>query len=315
MNDEIKVSICCVTYNQQEYIKQALDSFVNQKTTFNYEIIIHDDASNDNTVKIIKEYAKKYPNLIIPILQKENQYSKKPNSILEFCFGKARGEYIALCDGDDGFLDKDKLMEQAKILDKNSEISLCTHDTKIVNDNGEYIENISAYPDGIVNIKMFLNNSKSMHTSSMMFRKKDIINLPDYFHCATVGDLPLKLHLLSLGNCYHIDKVMSFYRTESKGSWSLQEKKDVDKLEKNHEMEMNIYNMFNQKTNYKYDELVKSRILLKEFNYYLKTNNFDELYKKKYNSLYKKLSFKKRLKLKIKKIKFIYNIYLKMIGR
>ena len=76
MNDEIKVSILCMAYNHEQYIKSALDSFLMQKTSFEYEIIVHDDASTDGTAEIIKEYAKKYPKRIIPICQKENQYSK-----------------------------------------------------------------------------------------------------------------------------------------------------------------------------------------------------------------------------------------------
>lgn len=315
MDNKIKVSICCVTYNQQEYIKEALDTFLKQKTNFKYEIIVHDDASTDNTVKIIKQYSKKYPNLVIPILEKENQYNIKPNSILEICFKKARGKYIALCDGDDGFIDKNKLMKQIEYMDANPNISLCTHSTKVVDTNGNFIENISPYPNGIVNIEMFLKDTKSMHTSSMVFRKRDIKKLPNYFHQATVGDLPLKLHLLSLGDGYHFDKVMSFYRANAIGSWSLNEKKDIYRLEKNHKMEMNVYNQFNKETEYIYDELVKSRILYKEFNYYLRTNNFNEIYKEKYRTLYKKLSFKQRVKLKIKRINFIYKIYLKIMGR
>lgn len=315
MDNKIKVSICCVTYNQQEYIKEALDTFINQKTNFNYEIIVHDDASTDNTVNIIKQYSKKYPNLVIPILEKENQYKIKPNSILEICFKKAKGEYIALCDGDDGFIDRNKLEKQIEYMDANPNISLCTHDTKVVDATGNFIENLSPYPNGIINIEMLLKDSKSMHTSSMLFRKKDVKKLPNYFHQATVGDLPLKLYLLSLGDGYHFDKVMSFYRTNAIGSWSLKEKKDISSLEKNHKMEIKLYNQFNEETKYIYDELVKSRILYKEFNYYLRTNNFNEIYKKKYRSLYKKLSFKQRLKLKIKRISFVYKFYLKIMGR
>jgi len=315
MDNKIKVSICCVTYNQQDYIKEALDSFVRQKTNFDYEIIVHDDASNDDTVNIIKQYSKKYPNLVIPIFEKENQYIIKPNSILEICFKKARGEYIALCDGDDGFIDKNKLMKQVEFMDANPNISLCTHDTKVVDASGNFIENISPYPNGIVNIETLLKDSKSMHTSSMLFRKRDVKKLPNYFHQATVGDLPLKLHLLSIGDGYHFDKVMSFYRANAIGSWSLKEKKDISKLKKNHEMEIKLYNQFNDETNYIYDELVKSRILYKEFNYYLKINNFNEIYKEKYRLLYKKLTLIQRVKLKIKRINFVYKIYLKIMSR
>ena len=91
----IKVSISCTVYNHEKYLKKALDGFVNQKTSFDYEVIIHDDASTDSSAKIIREYEQKYPNLIKPIYQKENQYSKGVNIIDEFIVPKIQGEYIA----------------------------------------------------------------------------------------------------------------------------------------------------------------------------------------------------------------------------
>ena len=141
MNNDIEVSICCITYNQEKYIKEALESFLSQKTEFSYEIVIHDDASTDNTVKILKQYKKKYPNKIVLILEKENQYSKRPNSVLEIVFNKARGKYIALCEGDDGFCDEEKLSMQYKYI-KTHNYSFCSHNTKIVDDDSNLVGKI-----------------------------------------------------------------------------------------------------------------------------------------------------------------------------
>ncbi len=82
MSETIKVTVCAITYNHEKYIRKALESFVSQKTNFKYEVIIHDDASTDSTPEIIKEFEKKYPDIIKPIYQKENQYSKKIPTIL-----------------------------------------------------------------------------------------------------------------------------------------------------------------------------------------------------------------------------------------
>ena len=96
-NSSIMVSICCITYNQESYIRDALEGFVNQKTDFAYEVLIHDDASNDGTADIIWEYADRYPDLIFPILQTENQYSKGLTNVSgTFNFPRARGQYIAM---------------------------------------------------------------------------------------------------------------------------------------------------------------------------------------------------------------------------
>ena len=93
----IMVSVCCITYNQVSYIRDALEGFVNQQTDFAYEVLIHDDASSDGTAEIIREYAKRYPDRIFPILQTENQYSKGLTNVSgTFNFPRARGKYIAI---------------------------------------------------------------------------------------------------------------------------------------------------------------------------------------------------------------------------
>ncbi len=310
MKEKIMVSICCVTYNQEKYISKAIDSFLNQETNFSYEIIIHDDASTDGTVEIINDYKKKYPNKIVTIFEKENQYSKRPNSILDIVFSKAKGKYIALCDGDDGFCSKNKLQLQFDKLESDSSISLVSHNTVVVDNDGILLEENSPYPDGIVTEIDFLNNyNSSMHTSSLMFRKKDVKRLPDYFNDSLVGDLPLKLYLLSIGNCYHIDKVMSFYRKNSSGSWTLNQKKNKKILNNNFLNEIKVYNSFNKESKYQYDGEIKGRILNRKFNFYKDNGNLKEIKKIEYHDLYNDLSFSEKVKLYLKNNKTIYDIY------
>ncbi len=118
-----KVSICCVTYNQASYIKASLDSFLMQETNFDFEIIIHDDASTDGTSDIIREYEKKYPNIIKPQIQIENQWSKGVRGIFSrFTFPRSAGKYIALCEGDDYWTDPLKLQKQVDFLENNEEV-------------------------------------------------------------------------------------------------------------------------------------------------------------------------------------------------
>lgn len=311
--NKIKVSICCITYNQENYIKDAIESFLAQKTNFEYEIIIHDDASTDNTPNIIKEYYEKYPNIIVPILQKENQYSKRPNSVLDIVFEKAKGKYISLCEGDDGFCDDTKLQQQYDIFESNKTLSLISHNTKIIDEDANFIENNIPYSKNNITEKDFLNNyNSSMHTSSMMFKKKDVMNLPSYYTDAPVGDLPLKLYLLSIGNGYHINKIMSFYRRNSIGSWTLRQKKDNDILKKNFDEEIEIYNMFNKENSYKYNLEIKNRILYKSFMFNKDNGNLKEIKKDKYRKLYKELSFIEKVKLHLKDNKVIYYIYQKI---
>jgi len=120
------VSIVCTTYNHEEYIKDALEGFVMQKTNFPFEIIVHEDASTDATAKIIKDYEAKYSELFVCIYQSENQYSKKNVNIwTDITFPMARGKYIAICEGDDYWIDPFKLQKQVDFLNENPEYGVC----------------------------------------------------------------------------------------------------------------------------------------------------------------------------------------------
>lgn len=119
------VSIICTTFNHESFIGETLNGFLIQKTTFPFEIIVHDDASTDNTASVINDFASKYPLIIKPILQKENQYSKKEVNIWsDFTFPKAQGKYIALCEGDDYWIDELKLQKQVDFLESNPDYAI-----------------------------------------------------------------------------------------------------------------------------------------------------------------------------------------------
>jgi glycosyltransferase involved in cell wall biosynthesis len=113
------VSILCDTFNHEGFIKETLEGFLKQETTFPFEIIVHDDASKDATPVIVKEYAERYPLIIKTVLQKENQYSQKINFWSDVTFPMAQGKYIALCEGDDYWIDELKLQKQVDFLESN----------------------------------------------------------------------------------------------------------------------------------------------------------------------------------------------------
>ena len=129
---EVMVSICCITFNQKDYIRDALDGFLKQKTDFSYEILIHDDASSDGTGEIIREYALRFPDRIFPILQTENQYSRGLTNISgTFNFPRARGRYIAMCEGDDYWTDENKLQQQVDFMEAHPDCSICFHSAAV----------------------------------------------------------------------------------------------------------------------------------------------------------------------------------------
>ena len=132
----VLVSIKCITYNQEKYISDALDGFLSQKTDFPFEVVVHDDASTDKTAEIIKEYASKYPRIIKPLYETENQYSKGNGILGRIVDAKLSGKYIAFCEGDDYWIDENKLQKQIDYLESNPDYGLCFTDCNFVDAYG-----------------------------------------------------------------------------------------------------------------------------------------------------------------------------------
>jgi glycosyltransferase involved in cell wall biosynthesis len=130
------VSVCCITYNQKNYIAECLESILGQRTNFPFEVLVHDDASDDGTAEQVAEYARRFPTVIRPILQKENQWSLGRNINPEFNFLRAKGRYIAICEGDDAWVDPTKLQQQVDFLEANPEFVMCFTDAVAVDESG-----------------------------------------------------------------------------------------------------------------------------------------------------------------------------------
>ena len=129
------VSIQCFTYNHEPYIRQCLEGFVMQKTNFRIEAIVHDDVSTDGTAAIIREYAEKYPNIIKPIYETENQYSKHDGSLERIMDAECRGKYVAFCEGDDCWTDPYKLQKQVDYLESHPKCVLVHTDLSVMDVN------------------------------------------------------------------------------------------------------------------------------------------------------------------------------------
>ena len=129
------LSIVCLAYNHADFIRETLEGFLRQETDFPFEVIVHDDASTDRTAAIIAEYAARYPQVIKPIYQRENQYSKGVPFSTRL-FAEARGSYIAYCEGDDYWTDPRKLQIQVDFLEKHRDYVMTYHDAYMFNSQG-----------------------------------------------------------------------------------------------------------------------------------------------------------------------------------
>ncbi len=232
MSEEIVVSICCLSYNHENYIVDALEGFLTQKVNFKYEILIHDDASTDKTSEILMKYEQKYPDLIKVIYQKENQYSKG-ECVSKFLYEKSKGKYLALCEGDDYWIDKTKLQRQVDFLEKNSDYIATYHNVLVVDKNKnklkEYQDMHPLYKEHDI-VKENLNQIYLCgQTASLVCKNfwKNWSEKEKNIFCSkkAPGDGKLSLVLLLMGKVHFFREIMSCYRVVLDGnSWTAKSK-------------------------------------------------------------------------------------------
>ena len=272
MEDNIKVSVLCIAYNHEKFIKDAIEGVLNQKTNFKYELIIHDDASTDHTAEIISEYEKKYPQVIKTILQKENQW-KRCHIPKEFLFPRVRGKYIAFCEGDDYWIDEHKLQKQVDFLETHKDYSMCMHNAVKLNyETGE---------------KKLLNTFKEDGTyaqeeqilaglgtdfpafASYLLRTELLKDIPDFFLESRVMDYPIRQYYANRGKVYYFKKPMSVYRVSTPQSY-MKRTAESQSFYNNYTLDMiSFFEKFDCYTEKKYHQLVECKILSDYFGFCL----------------------------------------------
>lgn len=281
MQNNVEVSIICVTYNQEKYIEKAIKSFLMQKTNFNYEIIIHDDASTDRTQQIIKSYEAKYPNLVRTIIEEKNVHSQD-KSVFEHSLINVNGKYIAMCDGDDFWTDEYKLQKQYDALEKNPNCFSCVHIVATCNEDES--PNVVVKPSKKYNLKegiikqddfaklLFVRASTKcpFQTTSYFYRKEVALEALSSNWC--IGRRKyfdanmLKLFLI-YGDVYFVNEILSMHRKNAINSITDATKKD--KSIRPHEMLKLIKEdlNFDKYTNNKYHKYLMTEV----YNYLLYT--------------------------------------------
>lgn len=335
MESKILVSIICIVYNHEKFIEKAIKGFLMQKTNFSYEILIHEDASTDNSAKIIKKYEEEYSDLIKAIYQKENQYSQGKSPVVNL-LNIAKGKYLAFCEGDDYWIDENKLQKQIEFLENNKEYYATYHNVLIVDENNEirkeYQKFYPLYDNHTITLNEQLFQIMIGQTASIVARNfwKDleIQNKNEYINCLANGDKKLTFIFTCLGKVMYFKDIMSCYRRIYTGSsWNAQTKnKNLSIFI--YDSVLNLSNMiekiFSQKLNH---EICLKNILVGSFIYFLKKPTkknlkiFFELYKKsKINIINFIYLFMKKIvvfilkKLKLIKIKNKRPIYKKTIN-
>lgn len=292
------VSVICTAYNHEKYIRQCLDGFVMQKTDFKYEVIVHDDASTDSTPEIIREYQKNYPDIIKPILQTENQYSKGID-LVRLCMENVNGRYIAFCEGDDFWTDEYKLQKQFEAMESNPSCKMCLCKVRAVEENAEKME--LTYPNFELQTGLYKSDDilkvickeYAFQTSSYFVEKETLRAYynenPEFLKVAPVGDWPMLLYF-SQFDIYYIDDEVSCYRKNSVGSFSTEIHQDSsDKVTLFYKRMCDMMDEYDKYTEYKYHNYCQIFDFYHYFYYQL-------VQEKNYKDIFKNKSLKKLLK-------------------
>ena len=207
-----KVSVCVVTYNQEKYIRQCLQSIIDQETNFNFEVLVSDDCSTDATRTIVLEFASHYPGIVKPISRDHNVGALK-NFVL--IHNAAAGEYVSHCDGDDLFL-PNKLQKQFDFLQENPECMVSWHRVNYFDDEGRYFDgknyDYSMFSGGVVTLEKSLRLGAVASNSSIMYRRSARKTLHPTFD---VIDVFYNWEYLSSGWGVILDDVLGEYRVNS----------------------------------------------------------------------------------------------------
>lgn len=298
---EIMVSVICIVYNHEKYIKECLDGFVMQKTSFPFEVIVHDDASTDRSAEIVREYERKHPKLIKPIYQTENQYSKGI-SVFALLVPQARGKYVAFCEGDDYWTDPNKLERQVEYLENHPECTLCFT-------NGRYLRGESLYervvpipnrkeffkPEGNYNVgemaRLDFVPTASLMVPTRVVKKRPVIRKESF-----AGDAFLRLFCTYYGYAHYIDADTCVYRQGVSQSATAVWGSSSERIIRVNNALISLMEDMNKLSNGKYSDDFSYCILTYKFSNAIASNNVKELRQKKYSRYIRSLGRKACIK-------------------
>lgn len=291
------VSVICVAYNQEAYIREAIESFLMQKTSFTFEILIHDDASKDRTPDIIREYEKKYPDIVKPIYEAENQYSKKVDIIQEIMISKVRGKYIALCEGDDYWTDPLKLQRQYEVLEENQGINICAHCAECVDAETKMAlyQIKPAQEDTVFTVEQVIEGGGGfVATNSLFYRTEIEYKIPDFRKMLSM-DWTCQIHGSLKGGMLYLGRSMSAYRIQAKGSWTQSMSKDLKKLQMYYNLKELVYKELDKETGYRFSKSIEKRIRMDKLYILQVTGRYRDLKREPYIEIYRALPLKQKI--------------------
>lgn len=281
MNKNPLVSVICITYNQAPFVERAIYSFLKQKTNFDFEIIIHDDCSNDGTEQIIKKIQEKYPEKITLLTEKENQFSKGVNIAYDILLPIIRGKYVACCEGDDCWIDENKLQIQADFMEMHPNYTLYCHNGIKHNNITEENTIVNPFPKSgrLTEEQIILSYSNDPPTASYFLKRTAACDLPKSFIHAPVVDDIVKLYCMTKGSIWYDDRIMSHREFKHETSWNAKIAKNIELLHYYTFGMLDFYykfDMYTQNRYHKYILIVENNICLRLLKKYKEIDKNDE---------------------------------------
>lgn len=232
-NRDVMVSVMCYTYNHVNTIRDALEGFLMQKADFTYDVFIYDDASTDGTSDIVREYVQKYPDIFHAFIEEKNMYRNpdRRERTHELETKNLSGKYIAMCEGDDFWIDCNKLQIQVEFMESHPECEMYLHNALWLNCENSTMKSGNLF-DGaderdLSAEEIIMQYGGHPATSSFLY-KKELLKGPHFFYEASVGDYTLLLHAFARGSVHYSNRIMSVYRYMKPGSYSENLRTDDD---------------------------------------------------------------------------------------
>ncbi len=272
-----------------------------QKTDFAFEVLVHDDASTDKTADIIREYEQKYPHIIKPIYQTENQYSQGIKIGFSHLYPRAKGKYFAMCEGDDYWTDPFKLQKQYDALEQHPEVDICAHAGDCVDaETKNHLRYVAPKKENcIIPMEEVIEGGGGfVVTNSLMYRKGLVDNIPKFRQLLSL-DYTTQMHGAMRGGMLYLNECMAAYRVMAQGSWSMRMSKNKDAALAFKERYRQMLLQLDEDTNGKYSASIQKQLDDNTVLICKLSGDYKKLLSKEYEDIYKRLSKKERIKIRL----------------
>ncbi len=298
-----EITVVVMTYNHVDYIKQALDSILSQKIDIDFDILIHDDCSDDGTYQVLLDFQRKYSKKIKIIREESRKFVTEGFNMMIYnhVVPHISSKYVAYCDGDDYWCDELKLQKQYQFMELHPDYSMCFHSAYQLRINGDMSSKWFIKEEGDIGLKDLICEKAGIPiATSSFFAKANVFKkFTDWRKAYSVEDLPLYLTAALEGKIHRLQDIMCVYRQFSVGSWSSLNQGDINRLAAHQKNLIAGAKLFDEQTNHKYHDLVINHIEGCEFRTALLKRNFKIIFSMKNKRFVKQLSRRERLSLKL----------------